>query len=63
MDQNGIVKSTADTGYQTVAVPMGADLPSPIDQFLTGGILPGCGIQDARKLTHMMAMAYRNQAK
>lgn len=63
MDQNGIVKSTADTGYQTVAVPMGADLPSPIDQFLTGGILPGCGIQDARNLTHMMVMAYRNQAK
>lgn len=63
MDNNGVVKCTADTGYQCVPVAVGENLPMPIDQFLTGNILPGCGIQEAKHLTHMMVMAYRNQAK
>ena len=61
MDDRGIVKSTATTGYEAVAVEPEPDLPSPIDQFLTGRILPGCGIAEAVRLTHMMVMAYQNQ--
>lgn len=33
--------------------------PAPIVQFLTGNILPGCGIREARNLTKMMVSAYR----
>ena len=60
-DNNGVVKCTADTDYKTVKVEVGQGLPSPIDQFLTGDILPGCGIEEAKNLTHLMVMAYGNQ--
>ena len=61
MDDSGIYKATAATGWKPEKVELEADLPSPIDQFLTGKILPGCGIEEARRLTHMMVMAYQNQ--
>ncbi|MBO4219393.1 MAG: Gfo/Idh/MocA family oxidoreductase [Clostridia bacterium] len=35
--------------------------PSPLKQFLSGNILPGCGIEEAKRLTHMMVEAYKNQ--
>ena len=60
-DNNGVVKSTAATGYKPVKVDVGKGLPDPLEQFLTGNILPGCGIQEAKNLTHMMVMAYGNQ--
>ena len=62
-DGNGVVKCTADTGYKTVSVEVGENQTTPIDQFLTGNILPGCGIEEAKRLTHLMVMAYGNQAK
>ena len=62
-DHNGVVKCTADTGYKAEEVELGEDQPSPIDQFLTGNILPGCGMEEAKHLTHLMVMAYANQAK
>ena len=33
-------------------------LPSPLEQFCTGRILPGCGIREAKNLTRLMEMAY-----
>ena len=41
-----------------VEVPAAEGLPSPIDQFCTGSILPGCGMEEARRLTRMMELAY-----
>ena len=60
-DNNGVVKSTADTGYKTVSVEVGERQTAPIDQFLTGNILPGCGIEEAVRLTHLMVIAYNNR--
>lgn len=60
-DNNGVVKCTADTGYKTVDVAVGENQTTPIDQFLTGDILPGCGLEEAVRLTHLMVMAYGNR--
>ena len=60
-DNKGVVKATADTGYKTVEVELGQRQTSPIDQFLTGNILPGCGIEEAVRLTHLMVLAYGNR--
>ena len=60
-DNNGVVKATADTGYKTVQVEVGANQTTPIDQFMTGQILPGCGLEEAVRLTHLMVMAYGNR--
>ena len=60
-DNNGVVKCTADTGYKSVTVEVGENQTSPIDQFLTGNILPGCGMDEAVRLTHLMVMAYSNR--
>lgn len=59
--ERGIVtKTTQDTGLQPEIVPLALTLPAPIDQFLTGNILEGCGMEDAKRLTHMMVCAYQN---
>lgn len=55
---NEVVKCTLATGGKTESVPMCKELPLPIEQFLTGKILPGCGIDEAKALTHMMVGAY-----
>ena len=60
MVKNRVVKCTAATEGNEVEVETPADKPLPIVQFLTGNILPGCGIKDAKALTHMMTMAYRD---
>jgi len=52
-----VEKWTAET-KETVIVPMEEALPSPLVQFCTGSILPGCGIQEAKNLTKLMEMAY-----
>jgi len=41
-----------------VDVPMEESLPSPLVQFCTGNILPGCGMKEAKNLTKLMEMAY-----
>ena len=43
---------------ETVTVTMEPALPSPLEQFCTGNILPGCGIREAMNLTKLMEMAY-----
>ena len=53
-----MVKRTAATEGREVEVPAEAEDPAPILQFLTGNILPGCGMAEAKALTHMMVMAY-----
>lgn len=40
-------------------VPMKEALPSPLTQFVTGKILPGCGMESALNLTKLMEMAYQ----
>ena len=55
----GVVKRTAATENKFVSVPMEEALPSPLVQFLTDSILPGCGIAEAKALTHLMVEAYK----
>lgn len=55
---NRVVKCSEATDGAEVEVEVGNDLPAPIVQFMTGGILDGCGIREAKALTHMMTMAY-----
>ncbi len=54
-----VIKRTISTDYKTVSVTLCDASPSPIEQFMTGKVLDGCGIEDAKALTHMMVMAYR----
>lgn len=55
-----VEKKTATSGG-AVEVPMEKDLPSPLVQFCTGNILPGCGMQEAANLTKLMEMAYQGK--
>lgn len=54
-----VEKRTAETEGKPVTVPMCAPLPKPIEQFVTGQILEGCGMKEAKALTHLMAEAYK----
>lgn len=58
MVENRVVKCTKATGGNEVEVAVGADQAMPIVQFLTGNILDGCGMTEAKALTHMMVLAY-----
>jgi predicted dehydrogenase len=53
-----VVKCTKATNGAEVEVAVEANKPAPIVQFLTGDILDGCGMKEAKALTHMMTMAY-----
>lgn len=59
MDER-VVKRTAATEGKVVEVPLCDELPSPLEQFLSGEILEGCGIEEAKSLTRMMVGAYGN---
>ena len=58
MEGNSVVKCTSATEGKTVEVEVKSNLPSPLVQFLTGNVLDGCSIKEAKALTHMMVMAY-----
>ena len=58
MEGDRVTKRTAATGGQEVEVSVPASDPSPILQFITGNVLPGCGMAEAKALTRMMVMAY-----
>ena len=58
MEGNNVVKCTPATDGKPVLVELGESAPAPIVQFLTGNVLPGCGMEEAKSLTHMMEMAY-----
>ena len=53
-----VVKRTQATGGKPVEVPAAQSQDLPIIQFVKGEILPGCGMDEAIALTHMMVMAY-----
>ncbi len=55
---NRVVKCTKATDGVEVELAVEADRPSPLVQFLTGDILDGCGMKEAKALTHMMTLAY-----
>lgn len=55
-----VVKNTLATQRKPVATELVPPLPAPIRQFMSGEILPGCGIEDAIHLTEMMEGAYAN---
>ena len=57
--ENG--KVFLSTGNEMKEVPAVEELPSPIEQFLSGKILPGCGMEEAKRLTRLMEMAYGNR--
>jgi len=58
MEGDSVVKCTAATGGQCVAVDVPASLPIPIVQFLENQPLEGCSLEEALALTHMMVLAY-----
>ena len=53
-----VFKCTAQTDGKETEVPLKDASDLPIVQFLTGSILPGCGIEEAKSLTKLMEMAY-----
>ena len=53
-----VVKCSTATGGEEVEVALEEASESPITQFLTGEILPGCGMEEAKALTKLMEMAY-----
>ncbi len=57
-----VFKNTKTSGGKVEAELLEA-LPSPLEQFCTGNILEGCGIEEAKRLTHLMVMAYSNVNK
>jgi len=56
---NTVTKRTQATKGIETDVALCDALPAPIVQFLTGNILDGCGLAEAKALTHLMAEAYR----
>ena len=56
-----VVKCSEATGGAEVEVPLEDWSDSPITQFVTGNILPGCGMEEACALTAMMEMAYEGK--
>lgn len=61
MEGNTVVKCTKETEGKIVSVDIPESLPSPLEQFLSGNILDGCGMDEAKALTHMMVMAYGDE--
>lgn len=59
MEDDSVVKCTGATDGVITEVSVPENMPSPIEQFLTGNILPGCSIREAKALTHMITMAYK----
>lgn len=58
MEDNRVIKCTQATGGKQAEVVLPEALPLPIEQFVTGNVLDGCGMDEALALTHMMMMAY-----
>ena len=56
---SSVSKRTLETGGKLVDVEMCAAIPTPCEQFVTGNILEGFGIEEAKALTHLMVEAYK----
>ncbi len=59
-DGNTVIKTTVGTENVPSEEPLLDALPNPLEQFLTGNILEGCGMEEAIALTCMMEEAYNN---
>lgn len=60
--ENGrVYKCTDATDGELVEADLCEASPKPIIQFLTDKIESGCGMEEAKALTHMMVMAYSNK--
>ena len=59
MERDRVVKCTQATAGKIVEVELPESLSLPIEQFVTGKMLDGCGMDEARALTRMMELAYR----
>ena len=55
-----VYKKTRATENKFVEVEAEPNLPSPLEQFLSGNVLDGCGMEEAVNLTKMMEGAYGN---
>ena len=60
MEKSEVYKCTTSTNNTKVDVQLPDELPAPLVQLLTGNVLPGCSIEEAKALTHMMVMAYED---
>ena len=60
MEKSKVYKCTTSTNNTRVDVQLPDELPAPLVQLLTGNVLPGCSIEEAKALTHMMVMAYED---
>ena len=58
MEKDRVIKCTQATAGKQVEVELPEALPLPIEQFVTGNVLEGCGMDEAKALTRMMEMAY-----
>ena len=61
-ENDSVEKCTNATNGKIVSVALDAPLPLPIVQFLKGNAPEGCGIEEAKRLTQMMALAYATKA-
>ena len=57
-DRKTIVKRSLATEKRLVEVTPLEVMPTPADQFFSGGIPAGCGLKEAKNLTRLMEMAY-----
>ena len=58
MERDRVVKCTQATAGKIVEVELPESLPLPIEQFVSGKVLDGCGMDEARALTRAMELAY-----
>ena len=58
MEGERVIKRTQATAGKIVEVELPESLPLPIEQFVTGNVLDGCGMDEARALTRAMELAY-----
>ena len=58
MEKDRVIKCSQATAGKQVEVELPEALPLPIEQFVSGNILDGCGMDEARALTRMMELAY-----
>lgn len=56
-----VMKLSATTNGGITEVPQCPSLPHPLLQFINENILPGCGIDDALAVNHMMNEAYKDK--
>lgn len=55
-----VIKNTRSTDGKSALAELLPALPSPCEQFCKGELLEGCGIEEAKRLTHLMEMAYKD---